>query len=425
MEDQDKLKAPAAETAVQESGGSDAAESDATSPWRKQLPKIVLGVVLAIVIIGGGYWWWLMRTTVSTDNARVVGDLVDISFTSSGKLEQVEVAEGDSVKAGQVVARLENSSQKAAVEQAQANLDLALATQERLPYDQESLAIAVTKSEAGVNSASTSVSAAEAGVNKAAAQVSAAEEQVNSAQYARDDAQRNYDINQELFNAGAVSQETLNLAKSRYETAQAAYNSASSNLVAAQAGYDSAEIGVETASDGVTSAEASLADSQQKLEASYETAGDTVTAQVRLARAALESARISLEKTAAASPINGAVIRIAVLEGESVSTGQSILTIADLEHTFVQANLEEKYIGRIQSGQEVDVDIDAYPDEDFKGKVVEIWDASQSTFAIISGESTSGNFTKVAQRIPVKIEVESHGFILKPGMSAVVTIHTP
>lgn len=413
--------------------------SDAAGWKRRQLPKIVLGTALVLALIGGLYWWWLLRTTVSTDNAKVAGDLVDLSFTSAGRIQSIEVQEGETVDVDQIVAQQDNSSQNASVQQAQASLDLARANEKRLPYDQESLEIAVEKSEAGVSSANTGVEAAEAGVKnasagveKADAQVQVAQEAVTTAQIALDDAKRNYDNNQMLFTAGAVSEENLKQARSRYETAEAAYNTANSNLVAAQASHnaaaatlESAEVGVETAANGVATAAANLADSQQKLEASQETAGDIMSAQVKAAMASLEAAKITLDKTILRSPLKGVVLRIAVLEGESVSASQTVVTIADLEHTYIQANLEEKYISRIVPGQDVDVEIDAYPGMAFKGKVAEIWEASQSTFAIISGESTSGNFTKVAQRIPVKIDVDSQGKVLKPGMSAVVTIHTP
>jgi multidrug resistance efflux pump len=122
--------------------------------------------------------------------------------------------------------------------------------------------------------------------------------------------------------------------------------------------------------------------------------------------------------------MDGTVIKIAVQPGENLTAGQAALTVSDLTRTWITANIEEKKISRVKDGQKAEVTIDAYPGKVFRGSVDTVGDASQSTFALIPTESSSGNFTKVTQRLQVKIEVENQGLLLKPGMSAIVKIHT-
>jgi len=110
--------------------------------------------------------------------------------------------------------------------------------------------------------------------------------------------------------------------------------------------------------------------------------------------------------------------------GESVSVGQTILTISNLENTWISANIDEDKSGRVKVGQDVTVKIDSLPGIAFAGKVSEVGGAAQSTFALIPSENTSGNYTKVTQRFSIKITVDKQGQTLKPGMSAVINIHT-
>lgn len=113
-----------------------------------------------------------------------------------------------------------------------------------------------------------------------------------------------------------------------------------------------------------------------------------------------------------------------VQAGENLSANQIVLSICDLKSIWITANIDESKISRIKKGQPVDIKIDAYPGQTFKGKVEAIGNATQSSFSLLPTESSSGNFTKVMQRIPVKIAVISPAQLLKPGMSARIKIHT-
>ncbi len=124
------------------------------------------------------------------------------------------------------------------------------------------------------------------------------------------------------------------------------------------------------------------------------------------------------------SPIEGTVIKTLAKVGEVVSPGQTVAMIVDKSKLYVTANIEETYIKKLHVGEPVDFTIDSYPGVTFTGKVIELGEATASTFSLLPAINTSGNFTKVTQRIPVKISIDSsQGLDLEPGMSAVVNIH--
>lgn len=132
----------------------------------------------------------------------------------------------------------------------------------------------------------------------------------------------------------------------------------------------------------------------------------------------------SLDQAALRSPIEGTIIKTLVKEGEVASPGQTVAMVVDLEQLYVSANIEETDIHKVQVGQKVEIRVDTYSGTVLSGTVAEIGKATASTFSLLPATNTSGNFTKVTQRIPVKIAIEDQrGLDLAPGMSAVIKIH--
>ncbi len=343
---------------------------------------VIIVLIIAVLAAAGLMYWNAVRTTVSTDNAKVTGDLVDVSPKVAGQLQALYVVQGQDVKQGQVLAKLDDSQYKINLQQAQAALDLARANYARLPDDIKSANSTVEKSVSGI---------------------AAAEAQYKSAQIQLADAQRQLDHNQSLYASGAISKETLDTIQSNYNKAQAA---------------------LEAAAATVKTNQQILADAQAKLNSSNNTQAAIYKAQLDQAQAAYNNAKLALDNTTITAVISGTILRIPEVVGENLTAGQTILTISNLNGTWVTANIEEKYYYRIKLGQKVDVSIDAYPGRTFSGIVSETGNATQATFSLISTENASGNYTKVAQRLPVKIKVHDPGKALKPGMSAVVKIHT-
>lgn len=344
--------------------------------------KIWLLTILALLLAAAAIfiWQYNLNRSVSTDYAKVAGDTVDISPKISGRLEELPVKEGDTVKAGQLIARLDNSQYKLALEQAKANLVQAQNNQLKLPMDQKS---------------------ARANYDKAQQAVLAAQAQLNSSQISLTDTRRILDKNQSLHTAGAISQEALDKSQSDYNKALAA---------------------VEISEASLLSAQAAVADAEAKQDIITVTGGATYQSQCKLAQTAYDLAMLNYQNSFIKAPISGEIVRITEKIGENISAGQTILTICDLNSTWITASIEESKIGRIKPGQQVEIHIDAYPDKLFKGRVNSIAGTTKSVFSVLPTESTSGNYTKVIQYIPVKIAVNHEGWLLRSGTSVTVKI---
>lgn len=350
---------------------------------KKVAATIVCVLLVVAAIATGGLWWWnTLKTTVSTDNAKVSGDLVDVSSKVAGKLAVLNVKEGQQVTKGQIIAQLDDSQYQINLQQAQAALDLANATYSKLPDDVKSANAAVDKSQTGISSAVA---------------------QYKSAQTSLTDAKRQLDHDKTLFDSGAISKESLDTAQSNYEKA---------------------ELALEAADANVKANNATLADAQIKVGSLSSTQAAIYKAQIEQAQVTYNNAKLAEDNTVIKADISGTVLRIPEMVGENLTVGQTILTISDLNSAWINANIDEKKAGRIKEGQKVDVRIDSYPGKILLGKVIAIGNSTQSIFNLISTDNSSGNYTKVTQRLPVKIKVQNKGVVLKPGTSAVVTIHT-
>ncbi|RNB80119.1 HlyD family secretion protein [Brevibacillus fluminis] len=131
-----------------------------------------------------------------------------------------------------------------------------------------------------------------------------------------------------------------------------------------------------------------------------------------------------LDNAVLRAPITGKVIKTQAKVGEVVAAGQPIAMVVDKNSLYLSANIEETNLSRLHVGEVVDFTVDAFPGNHFTGKLSEIGEATNSTFSLLPATSTSGNFTKVTQRIPIKIAIDStNGIELSPGMSAVIKIH--
>lgn len=360
-------------------------ETQKTSAWtgsKRRLGVIVLLALIGLAAVLGLVWHEYAKKVVSTDNAKVAGDIVDISSKLSGRLETIKVKEEQYVEQGQVIAELDLLPLKLVLTQAEAAMEQAEANYDKLPEEMRS---------------------AYAAVAKAADALNAAQGTEKSCEIALAEGERALKQNETLYKAGALSEET-------YRTSQARVNSLGAALDTARA------------NTGV--ARAALEDAMAKEDAAQKTSSAIYQAQLKKARADYEVAKYNLDNASIKAPISGTVVRISVQAGENVSFGQTILSICDLENAYITANIDEQDVARIKPGQKVEISIDAYSGHTLVGQVDTVGGAAQSVFSIISAESSSGNYTKVSQRLPIKVVPEKGKLLLKPGMSAVVKIYT-
>ena len=348
---------------------------------RNVILLILLGAV--VLAVAAGLWWRQeLKTSITTDNAKVTGDIIDVSPKVAGRLESVMVKEEQEVKVGQVLANLDQTSLRIALNQAEAGLELAKINYEKLPED---------------------LKAAEASIDKAEKNLAAARAKVKNSEIALADANRNLEKSEALYQSGALSKDLLDSAKSKAASAQDLLDVDQANMLSLQAALEEAR-----------------ANSGSKLK----TAGPSYAAALKQSQALYETARYNYQNSVIVAPCNGRVVRLLAQPGENVSLGQTIVSICNIDSTWITANIEEKKIGRVKPGQKVDIKIDSYPGQVIPGRVVSVGSATQSFFSLLPTENSSGNYTKVVQRLPVKIIPLYRNLPLKPGMSAQVKIHT-
>lgn len=331
---------------------------------KKKILVGVTGLMLFIGALAGGWWWWQNTIFVITDDARVDGTISIVSSKMAGRIQELLVREGDSVKKGQIIARIDTRDYLAAQDQALAAL---AAGQAKL-------------AELKAGSRTQEIQQAQAAVEQAAANLA--------------NADRNQQRIAQLYNSGAVSAQQRDYTDTERAVAQAVLTAAQEKLSLALAG---------SRAETIAAAEA----------------------QVKQAQAAADTSKLNLTNTEIAAPTDGVVAQKSANAGEMVAAAQPIITLTDLGDTWVNVRVEETEIGRIKIGQQAEFTVDGYPGRKFTGTVTEIGTATGSVFALIPNENASGNFTKITQRIPVKISLPPDSdVVFRPGMSVVVKIRT-
>jgi len=331
--------------------------------------RIVLGLVALAAVLGLGWavkQWLYGRSHESTDNAQVDGHLVPVLAKVSGYVTAVNVAENDRVRADSTLVRIDE--REYAVRVAQADAELAAA---RAQVGGSGMAEAQVANATG---------------QRAALDASIAAARANSVKADADLARM-----RELVAKQIVSRQQL-------DAAQAAADAARAQLLSAQRSASAAGAGVTNAEAGVRLAQARLA----------------------AAQATRDNAALQLSYTRVVSPVGGIVSRKQVEVGQLVQAGQPLLTVVSDTGVWVTANFKETQLSDLRVGQAVELEVDAYGGCSAKGKVESVSAATGAKFALLPPDNATGNFTKVVQRVPVRIAITEgcgKGQPLRPGMS--------
>jgi membrane fusion protein, multidrug efflux system len=474
-EDEQRLAAAAPSTKIELPSVPDAVPDAVAAPEEqddhiphkgssKQMRRIVALAALCMgTVVAGlyGYRWWQFASAhETTDNATVAGHIHTISSRVNGTIAEVLVQENQSVQKGQTLIQLDSRDFQVAVEQAQAALDAArrkassaqssvgVATQTaqgqttQAQGDVGSAISAIDSAKALLNESQAGVPTAEAAVKEAQAGVSVAQSQVTQAVANLRKLEADYRRYESLYGSGAIAKQQLDAAKNAYDVALAAQSSAQQGVLQARArvaqanqGVSSAQAKVAQAQQGITSAQANLAKSRGGLEqagaATLQTdvsQGDYGAAKAAIAQALanLKAAQLQLSYTRITAPTAGRVGRKSAEVGQRVQTGSQLMAIVDPQ-VWVTANFKETQLERIQSNEAVEVMLDAFPHHVFKGRVESVSPASGAQFSLLPPDNATGNFTKIVQRVPVKIildpnSVKGYEPRISPGMSAEASI---
>jgi membrane fusion protein (multidrug efflux system) len=362
------------------------------------VPVITLGVAAILFFTIKGCWtsWEGGASEQRTDDAYVRADMTPLSTRVSGTVKKIDVDDFETVKPGQLLVQLDDDDYRATLEEANAALAGARAELE----DNQS---AKRIQDAKIENAETTIAQAAAAVSAAKAGVAAVQPDVE-----RSETERKRQV--ALLASRAATHQQLEQA-----------NADADRFVGMLAGH---QADLEHAQAALASSR-SLLEAEKRQRAALDTKDNLYRANIQAKQAAIIVANVNLGYTRIVSPTAGAVGERHVQEGQLVAPGMQMVDLVKGD-VWIQANYKETQLTNIRKGDVADVKIDTFPGVVLHGKVIEIAPASGSQFALLPPDNATGNFTKVVQRIPVKIALDpGHPLqgTLRPGFSAVVTIH--
>jgi membrane fusion protein (multidrug efflux system) len=347
-----------------------------------------LAIVVAAGALAWAVWYFLIgRNHVSTDNAYVNAEIAQVTPLISATVIEVKVRDTQAVKAGDVLVRLDPDRAQIAISEATAAL-----AEARRRFRQ---AVATT------GALSAQVQARDADIASARARLEAAQADFEKAR-------TDYSRRQKLAGSGAVSGEELTAARKA--------------LASARAALSTARAGIAQAQSTRASAQGELAATSALVRGSTEETDPGVLA----AKARLESARLDLENTVMRAPVDGVVTRRQVQVGQRVEQGRPIMAIVPVDKVYVDANFKERQLTSVRVGMPATVQADIYGGGVvYHGKVVGIAGGTGASMAMIPAQNATGNWIKVVQRLPVRIELDPKELAehpLRVGLSTEVDI---
>lgn len=344
------------------------------SPRRRRgLQAMGLGVGLVVLIAAGawGYQWWTHgRFVESTNDAYLQADHVAASPRIAGRVEKVFVADNQTVKAGDPLLQIDDRDYRARLEQAQAQADQGRAA----------------------------VAQAEAQIHLQDAQIASAQAQLDGARAEALFAEREATRYTQLVATGAETSERYDQARQNHDQAHARVKQTSAALLAAQRQIGTLQAQIQQA-----------------------------RAQIAQAEALTRAAQVDLDSTLVRSSINGRVGDSSVRAGQYVQPGTRMMSVVPVQDIYLVANFKETQIGRMRPGQPVTISVDALEGKDLRGEVDSFSPGTGAQFALIPPSNATGNFTKIVQRVPVRIRLEAgpeERLVLVPGLSVVATVDT-
>ena len=357
---------------------------------------MLLAIALVITLTRNWNAWEGGRVEQMTDDAYVRGDLTPLSTKVPGIVRAVKVADYQNVRAGDLLVELEDDDYRAQVAQASAAVEAAKAAIENNRRQRELEDAKIERALAGIDLANAQIAAAQAGINAVQADVTR-----TRAERARQEA---------LLTTQSTTKQHVEQAVADEERFTAQLASRQADLEQAKTSLRSNEIAVET---------------ERRTKAVLESQEQQLVADLHAKEAGLTGAQINLGYTKIHAPGDGTVGERQVRPGQLLSPGAQILTFV-AETKWVQANYRETQLTHMKVGDPAEVRVDVYPDQVLKGHVIEIAPASGSQFALLPPDNATGNFTKVVQRVPVKIALDDPKYAaeLRPGLSVVATIRT-
>jgi membrane fusion protein, multidrug efflux system len=403
-------------------------------PRRKWILLGLLGVGLIAGAIFGYRWWRYASIHESTDDAYVTTDIHPINARINGTVVKVGVNDNQRVSRGTLLVKLDPRDYDVARQQSKASL---VSAEQQAAVSQANIGVTATNAvgqttvaQGNIDAAAASVFTSEAALAEAKAGVPAAQAQLAQVKANLIKADRDYRRYSALYAEGAVAQDQADTTRAAYQSTLGQYNSTAEQIKQAQAR-------VVQAQKNLSNAKAKLNSTKGNLQQANATGKQTEpnrrqykasVATIAQSKASLKNAELQLSYTSIVAPIAGRVGNKTVQVGQRVQPGQTLMSLVQLT-PWIVANFKETQLENMRPGQAVEIKIDAFPHHPFRGKVDSLAPASGAKFALLPPDNATGNFTKIVQRVPVKIvfdadSIRGYESRIAPGMSVVSTVET-
>jgi membrane fusion protein, multidrug efflux system len=407
------------------------------NPSRSRNILILIFVVAGAMAAGVfGYRWWSFASThQETDNAYVAGNINPINARVAGTVVEVLVQDNQVVSSGSILVKLDAGDAEVSLQQAKAALEAARAqatvAQANIGVVATNAQGQTTQAQGNIDAAAATVAASESQVIEAQAGIPAAQAQLAQVEAALVKAELDYDRYRTLVQDGAISQQQFEATKATYD-ATVAQRDAARELVR------QAEAKLVQAQKNLNNSQAKLAATQGNLQQANATGQQTevsrqqykaAQAAVAQAEAQVKNAQLQSSYAVLTAPAQGQIGNKTVQVGQRVQPGQTLMSLVQ-QQPWIIANFKETQLAKMQAGQRVEIRIDAVPGRSFGGRIDSLSPASGARFALLPPDNATGNFTKIVQRVPVKVlfdarDLRGYESKITAGMSAAVTVEVP
>ena len=391
---------------------------------------VLAGVAIALAA-GAFVLWRYLSPRESTDDAQVSGHVSPLAARIGGTVKSVLVTDNQVVKAGDVLVEIEPRDYQIALDRAKADLAVAEAAARgasaAVPMTTTTAASELSEAQAGASNAAAGLKVLDRETDAAQAKLAAATARLDEATANATRSTQDLERLRPLAAKDEISKQQMDATVAADQAGRAAVSSARAAIREAQANIDTltARRTIAQGTEQQAQAQTRAAGTAPQQVSLAQAKAQGAEAQVLQARAAVDQAALNLERAIVRAPSAGIVSRKTVEVGQVIQPGQALLALTSTEGIWITANFKETQLGRMHTGQPVDVDVDAYGGPALRGHIESIAAATGSTFSLLPPENASGNYIKVVQRVPVKIVLDDARAAgqLRPGMSANATVY--
>ncbi|MBZ5579790.1 MAG: HlyD family secretion protein [Acidobacteriia bacterium] len=398
---------------------------------RGRLPRFLIVAAVLLALAGGGtYFWRYLNGYESTDDAQVDGHINEVSGRIAGNVIEVRAEDEQFVKAGDVLVRLDPKDYEVALAKAEADLSDAEAALESSRTD---IPIVTTNTASQLKTARSSRADAAALLRASERHLNAAQDRLESSQAQVREAEANYQKASDDVTRYKLLVDKNEIPRQQYDTAVSAAAAAVAALDARKASVREAGQNIEVAQSGVEQANQRIAQAEASIESALtapkqvavsESRAKSALAQVAEKKALVDQAKLSLSYCTIVASVTGIVGKKTVELGQNIIPGEQLMAVVPLDDIWVTANFKETQLARMKAGQTVRITVDANG-RTYTGRIVAVGGASGSRFSVLPPENATGNYVKVVQRIPVRINFDAgqnKDHRLRPGMSVGPTV---